>query len=417
MPSRRTDTVQFVVPVMGGRDRRTPGQLMPFAAMLDHTLIRFGAAVTRSAVRFVLLFAMPVAVLVCACSSYSPSLHVEPSGRSVVYALDLDRAQRIVYGAMSSSFAGDAIVPLPSPLIGYETTSHYALDNWSTRVTISPVSASVEGRAIQAVRIEVGGGGSSFLTGRHFYDSFKDRLRAALDSTKSLRIVASFETRSTSDTSFADPSTAEATRTGTAFAVVSRRSLLTAFHVVDEARSIDALCANGQRLAATLTKVDPANDLALLSIAVPTPAALELSPDNAATLGERVFTIGFPVPNLLGPDPKYSEGTISALSGPRGSASLLQISVPLQPGNSGGPLSDASGRVVGVVTSTASIGAFVRGSGTLPQNVNWATRSEYVRPLLSGLVADNPSPSVQPIQRVQESICLVVAHLPRVSQP
>ena len=62
---------------------------------------------------------------------------------------------------------------------------------------------------------------------------------------------------------------------------------------------------------------------------------------------------------------------------PGGSASILQMSVPIQPGNSGGPLIDEHGRVVGIVTSTAALKNFLHFTGTLPQNLNWAVRAEY----------------------------------------
>jgi S1-C subfamily serine protease len=98
--------------------------------------------------------------------------------------------------------------------------------------------------------------------------------------------------------------------------------------------------------------------------------------------GDRVFTIGFPVSSVLGPEPKYTEGVVSSLSGVGGASSFLQISVPIQPGNSGGPLVNERGEVVGIITSTAAILPFLEESGTLPQNVNWAVKSDYLRLLV-----------------------------------
>jgi serine protease Do len=76
-----------------------------------------------------------------------------------------------------------------------------------------------------------------------------------------------------------------------------------------------------------------------------------LSPLHVPGLGDAVFTIGYPTPDLLGTDPKYTNGTVSALSGLRGDASYPQISVPIQPGHSGGPLINEEGDVIGVVVA------------------------------------------------------------------
>ncbi|MCH7708023.1 MAG: trypsin-like peptidase domain-containing protein, partial [Myxococcales bacterium] len=88
-------------------------------------------------------------------------------------------------------------------------------------------------------------------------------------------------------------------------------------------------------------------------------------------------TIGYPATTILGTEPKYTDGTISALSGPGGEASFMQTSVPVQPGSSGGPLLDEYGRVVGIITSTAAILPFISATGALPQNVNWAVKAEF----------------------------------------
>jgi S1-C subfamily serine protease len=205
------------------------------------------------------------------------------------------------------------------------------------------------------------------------------------------------------------PASAPSVSTGTGFAIHNPTTLITAFHVIEGARSIEVMCAAGQHAAAIVERVDPANDLALLKLSVPAPAHLELAPENSATIGQKVFTIGFPVPGLLGTEAKYSDGAISSLSGLAGAANLLQVTVPSQPGNSGGPLADESGRLVGVVTSTAAVQGFLRRTGTLPQNINWAVRSEYVRPLLSGVPLQQAQVHSSAVERVRQSACMVRA--------
>jgi S1-C subfamily serine protease len=169
---------------------------------------------------------------------------------------------------------------------------------------------------------------------------------------------------------------------GTGFLVRPDGVLMTAHHVVRNAKTITVKCTDREALPATLVTSAPGSDLAVLRVT--SPAALPflpIAPARSARVGDPVFTIGFPAATILGSEPKFTEGSISALSGPGGEAMLLQISVPIQPGNSGGPLVSETGDVVGIVSSTAAVQAFLAATGTLPQNVNWAVKAEYTVPL------------------------------------
>lgn len=199
---------------------------------------------------------------------------------------------------------------------------------------------------------------------------------------------------------------------GTAFAVDTFNTFVTARHVIKDAtNSITLRCPGGQTGNAKVVAVDIYNDLAVLHSTVSAQAFLLLAPDNSLSLGDHIFTVGFPVPGLLGLDPKYSDGVVSSLTGIEDTKNLLQITIPIQPGNSGGAVADAKGRVVGMVVSTAAIPFFIHYTGTLPQNVNWAVRSYYIRPLLN-VAETQVSEAVRkltPIERVTASTCLVEA--------
>ena len=202
------------------------------------------------------------------------------------------------------------------------------------------------------------------------------------------------------------------TTVGTGFSVTPDGKILTAYHVVDRAKSLRVYLPGRTVVAAILERSDPANDLAILKIMQSTPEYLSLAPPRSAKVGGRVFTVGFPVPGLLGQEPKYTEGTISALSGPGGSASLFQISIPIQPGNSGGPVVDDKGNVVGIVTSTAAIKNFLSATGTLPQNINWAVKSDYAQ-LLVDLPAALDKIEVDQqvvVQKAMKAVCLIEAN-------
>jgi S1-C subfamily serine protease len=156
-------------------------------------------------------------------------------------------------------------------------------------------------------------------------------------------------------------------RYGTGFFVARNGWLLTAAHLVESAAAIDVKMDNQQVLPARVFRADSKSDLALLQVNASTPA-LPLGDSTRVDLGSEVFTIGFPQPDLQGVEPKFTEGTISSLAGLRDAPELFQISVPVQPGNSGGPLIDAQGNVIGLVV------ARLRGGDT--QNVNYAIKSE-----------------------------------------
>ena len=95
-------------------------------------------------------------------------------------------------------------------------------------------------------------------------------------------------------------------------------------------------------ISARVVKVDAANDLALLK-AEGRFASLPISPSRAVKLGCMVATVGFPNIGLQGFAPKFARGEIASLSGAGDDARYFQISVPVQPGNSGGALVDDRG--------------------------------------------------------------------------
>jgi len=124
---------------------------------------------------------------------------------------------------------------------------------------------------------------------------------------------------------------------------------------------------------ATIVGGDRKLDLALLKA--------DWRPDHVATLalgvkiGEPVATYGFPHIGMLATTGNFTLGNVTATSGLGDDVSGLQISVPVQSGNSGGALVDHSGRVVGVIVSKLNVLAMYKESGDLPQNVNFAIKA------------------------------------------
>src|SRR6202044_2087941 len=95
-------------------------------------------------------------------------------------------------------------------------------------------------------------------------------------------------------------------------------------------------------------------------------------------LGDTVATIGFPDPGLQGFAPKLAKGEIASLSGAGDDTRYFQISVPVQPGNSGGALVDEHGNVVGIVSAKLDEAIALAASGALPKNVNYAIKSSFL---------------------------------------
>jgi len=174
-----------------------------------------------------------------------------------------------------------------------------------------------------------------------------------------------------------------ARRVGTGFFITDSGYLLTCFHVVNNAASIQVGTKRGL-FYADLVQSDPVKDVALLKV-TGTFSSLPLDSSNTVSLGEAVFTIGFPRPDLQGWQPKLTRGEISSLTGMQDNPDDYQISVPVQPGNSGGALLDEHGNVVGIVSATLRASEADVKEGIAPENVNYAIKSSCAKTLIDSV--------------------------------
>jgi S1-C subfamily serine protease len=161
--------------------------------------------------------------------------------------------------------------------------------------------------------------------------------------------------------------------TGTGF-VVARDRVLTNHHVIDGCNAVTIRTADGRSLPATMpARVDVQRDLALL--AVPNdPGPVLAFRANPVRRGESVVTYGFPLAGLLAAGPTLTTGEVSALAGLANNEQHFQISAPVQQGNSGGPLLDRQGNVMGVIVSKLNAQRIAQRTGDIPQNVNFAVK-------------------------------------------
>ena len=172
---------------------------------------------------------------------------------------------------------------------------------------------------------------------------------------------------------------------GTGFLFSTKDYIITNWHVVKGAGSILAKFTNGETVEAKVVAKDVRSDIAILKLAKSPPLSatqIKLGDSSQTRMGEKIFTIGYPASKIMGEKPKYSEGVINAMTGLKDDPAFFQVSVPVQPGNSGGPLFNERGEVIGITTASLSSLA-MDAMGAIAQNVNYAIKSSFVKNLLS----------------------------------
>lgn len=221
----------------------------------------------------------------------------------------------------------------------------------------------------------------------------------------------------------AEPALASS-RSGTGFAVGSGY-VLTNLHVVAGMSRVTVDLAGGTHFA-QLVRTDDANDIALLRMegnggrSGSDGSRLRLGDATKMRPGDRVWTLGYPLAPVLGERPVLTEGSISSLSGLKGDPRVFQISVPIQPGNSGGPLFNERGEVIGITVASLNAARMFQQTGAVPQNVNFAVKIHFAKMLLTQLAeadqlfAQPPAPAdwislAQQAENVMPSVALIKA--------
>lgn len=159
--------------------------------------------------------------------------------------------------------------------------------------------------------------------------------------------------------------------------------IVTSQHVIKGASRIEIVYNNQVQLSAAVIGSDASSDLALLRVQGLEGVAgfLPLANSGSVRQGDRVYAVGFPLPEIMGMQAKLSEGLISATAGMRGDLRMYQISAPVQPGNSGGPLLNDRAEVIGVVSGCLDATVMMK-QGVFPQNVNYAVKSDNLYSLI-----------------------------------
>ena len=255
------------------------------------------------------------------------------------------------------------------------------------------------------------------LAGRSAYDAMTDlafdelhqRLAAAffLHHAPARTVERAASRRVSAPPAAGRPAANQRVSSATGFCISPSGYIVTAQHFTASAREFKVVTKTGL-VPADLVREDRANDMAVLRLRGNSPPALGIRPSRLVKLGEAVATVGFPNTAIQGQEPKLTDGKISSLYGMQDDARMFQMSVPVQPGNSGGPLFDMNGNVVGIVVQRL----------TTPnaQNVNYAVKSSMLLTFLESIpqltdapaaAAGEPPKFEDTVERVRQATVLI----------
>jgi S1-C subfamily serine protease len=176
-------------------------------------------------------------------------------------------------------------------------------------------------------------------------------------------------------------------QTGSGFVISTSGHIVTNYHVINGCvGDIHGNLSGEQPIVLRLVSGDETNDLALLQGAGSSFKDVASIREKAIHPGDAVTAIGYPYHGLLTSDFTVTTGIVSSLSGVMNDTRYLQISAAVQPGNSGGPLLDSDGNVVGVVAAKLNALKIARATGNIPENINFAIKTGTLRDFLDNSV-------------------------------
>ena len=207
-----------------------------------------------------------------------------------------------------------------------------------------------------------------------------------------------------------------AASSGTGFFLSNDGYIVTNNHVIENAQNGNIKITGINEDYHTTYKArvevtDKQNDLAILKIIAPTPSVKVPYSFKFTTssVGEECFVLGYPLISSMGKDIKLTNGIISSKTGFDGNIAQYQISAPVQPGNSGGPLFDKNGNIIGIVQA----------KHTQAENVGYAIKASYIRNLVELLPTTVSFPQTntlsgktlpQQVEQASKSVCLIIVN-------
>ena len=169
---------------------------------------------------------------------------------------------------------------------------------------------------------------------------------------------------------------------GTGFFVSNDGYVVTNQHVISGCNEVQ-VHTDGRMVTTTIISQDKINDLALLQTKVTPKAKLKFASENPYLLQD-IIAAGFPFGESISSTIKVTKGVVSSLSGLGDNSGQIQIDAALQPGNSGGPIIDENGNVVGVAVAKLDLEKSIESFGVVPENVNFGIKLSNLKSFLDG---------------------------------
>ncbi|MBV8102287.1 MAG: serine protease [Verrucomicrobia bacterium] len=182
-------------------------------------------------------------------------------------------------------------------------------------------------------------------------------------------------------------STTAASMCGSGFVIQQNGYILTNYHVIEDATRITITVPGRQAVSARLVTTDQEKDLAILQVSLGNLTALPITSSEAVQVLDSITVLGYPLPNELGTALSASAGKVNAVRDRRNdSTRLFQIDANVNPGNSGGPLLNNHGEVVGIVVAKINSLQYAKENGALPERINFAIPIDEAQELLRKVI-------------------------------
>lgn len=316
------------------------------------------------------------------CSTTYNSYSQNPDGTAEVILTSEEEIVAASYEAITKTFPSANVHHLAQPSLGFAWYVMPLLDKTDFRFMLSRRSGELTDKTkITGWGYHISTYGTQGLVESRYVTPLVNELKTVLKERNITTAMLRNVTYASAGNAGSPTARKNKSASGTGFFVSKDGHLITNQHVVANATEIEITMSDGKKYLASVVSSDSSNDVALLKIEAKTTPLPIVSATNVKK-GTEVFTLGFPVVGIQGQEQKATYGRINALSGLQGDIRYFQIDVPIQPGNSGGPLITDDGQIVGIVTASLNQINVLKETGALPQNVNYAVKSEYIQPLL-----------------------------------
>jgi S1-C subfamily serine protease len=323
-----------------------------------------------------------VAVALTGCKAHMSTLNQSQENQFLFPLENEKQALELIYETLLELKPDSLINEIPGPNKGYSAYWTILLDRYLTTARIMyGKGKDINGNEVIGFYPDVSGRGTMVYAGPVFSTVLYDELINRFEKvSKKIKITKLHGVRH----STAFTSKNKGPSSGSGFFINNNGDVLTNNHVTDGCKKINVV-HNGMSKLSSLIGKDGANDLAVLRTHFKNNNIIQLRHSSSLNLAEQVMVLGYPLRGILSEQMHATSGDVTALAGLRGDSRFFQTSAPIQSGNSGGPILDDSGALVGVATSKLNAIRVARVTGDIPQNVNFGIKSAVVFNFLDSL--------------------------------